>query len=155
MKNKLFEDGRILEIGERQPFMTKDGRGGMLRMLVLDVGAPLKNGSILHDMKAFAFFNSKADMLDEFRVDERVRVYFTWKSNEYNGHYYHSVTGWRIEEALHEEQAKYKTSSRPKGFKNKFWRNNPGTTITAHGYKLDSDLLCDRYGNPVYKVTEL
>lgn len=121
MNNKLFEEGRILVIGERQAFTTKGGRDGVLRMLVLDVGEPLKNGSILHDMKAFTFFNDKTDMLDNFCEDEKVRVYFTWHSSMYNGRYYHLVTGWRIKEATHEEQAKNKTSSRPKDSKNSFW----------------------------------
>lgn len=109
MENQLFEEGTIMEIGEKQSFAAKNGGDVVSRVLVLDVETPTGNGGTWHDMKAFTFFNDKADSLDGFHKDEKVRVYFTWKSREYNGRYYHNITGRGIKRLKADKQEKAQT----------------------------------------------
>lgn len=120
MKNQLFEEGTIIEIGAKQTFATKDGGSTVTRMLVLDTESPMRDGGTWHDKKAFTFFNDNADALDGFREGEKVRVYFTWKSREYNGRYYHNITGRGVKRLSDIERASNQPKERPNewgGFK--------------------------------------
>lgn len=116
MKNQLFEEGTITEIGAKQTFAAKDGGNVITRLLVLDTESPTRDGGVWHDIKAFTFFNENAEALDGFHNGENVRVYFTWKSREYNGRYYHNITGKGVKRISDIERASKQTKGSPNGW---------------------------------------
>ena len=53
------------------------------------------------------FVQDKCDILDKYSIGEEVKVSINIRGNEYNGKYYCSIQGWRIEklsEAVHEDK---------------------------------------------------
>ncbi len=45
------------------------------------------------------FVKEKTELLDKFRVGQDVKVGFDIRGNEFNGKYYVSLTGWKIDSA--------------------------------------------------------
>jgi len=43
------------------------------------------------------FVKDKCEMLDKFGEGESVKVHFNLRGSEYNGKYYVSIQGWKIE----------------------------------------------------------
>ena len=48
------------------------------------------------------FVQDKCDLLDKYQVCQKVTVSINLRGNEYNGKYYASVQGWRIEGSVNE-----------------------------------------------------
>jgi hypothetical protein len=44
----------------------------------------------------FEFWNTKIDLLKDFKKNDNVTISYNIKSNEYKGKYYYSFRGWKI-----------------------------------------------------------
>ena len=54
---------------------------------------------------AFEFVKEKAAMLDGIQEADRVRIFFDLRGREYNGRYFNSLKGWKIEKVGDTAQA--------------------------------------------------
>lgn len=65
------------------------------RTIIIDESGDAQyKGSIAVD-----FFNDKIDLITVLRTGDAVKVWLNFKSREYNGKRYNSISGWKIEKA--------------------------------------------------------
>ena len=64
------------------------------------------------------FVQDKCDLLDSFKVGQEVKVSINIRGNEYNGKYYVSLNGWRIDK----QDSNQPTPQQPQGV-------NEGSTV--------------------------
>ncbi|MGI5867967.1 MAG: DUF3127 domain-containing protein [Kiritimatiellia bacterium] len=83
--------GTIKKIGDVQTFPS----GFSKRELVVTSEGERYPQDIM-----FEFLKEKADMLTSLNEADRVKVYFDIGGREYNGRYYNSLKGWKIEKLL-------------------------------------------------------
>jgi single-strand DNA-binding protein len=81
--------GKIIVIGETETVGTK---GFQKRLLVVETDDPKYPQKI-----PLEFVKDKTEVLDNFSVGQQVTVSFNLRGNEYNGRYYLSAQGWKIE----------------------------------------------------------
>jgi hypothetical protein len=82
-------EGSIKLIGDTASYGAK---GFTKRELVVTTSAE----RFPQDIK-FEFVKEKTELLDKFRVGQQVKVAFDIRGSEYNGKYYVSLTGWKID----------------------------------------------------------
>jgi single-strand DNA-binding protein len=87
MSDQLFITATINKIGDPQQVTEKLTK----RDLVLNVGDKYPQ------TPSVEFINDKGDLLDGFNVGDTVKVYFNLRGREYNGRYYTSLDGWKVE----------------------------------------------------------
>lgn len=80
--------GTIKEIGTTEEFGTN---GFTKRNLIVD------NGEQYTDAFCVEFHKDKCSLLDNLSVGQSVNVSINLKSREYNGRYFTSLIGWKIE----------------------------------------------------------
>ena len=81
--------GKIIVIGETE---TVGAKGFQKRLLVVETDDPKFAQKI-----PVEFVKDKTEVLDNFSVGQQVTVQFNLRGNEYNGRYYVSLQGWKIE----------------------------------------------------------
>ena len=81
--------GKVKVIGETQVFGAK---GFAKRELVLTV----EDGKYPQDI-SIEFVQDKADLLDAVNEGQEVTVSFNIRGREYNGRYYNSLQGWKLQ----------------------------------------------------------
>ncbi len=82
-------EGSIKLIGDTASYGAK---GFTKRELVVTTSAE----RFPQDIKV-EFVKEKTELLDKFRVGQQVKVAFDIRGSEYNGKYYVSLTGWKID----------------------------------------------------------
>jgi hypothetical protein len=81
-------EGKVAHIGQTQ---TVGSNGFTKRLLVVDTGAQYDN------LTPIEFKKDKVALLDKLQVGQSVTVSINLGGREYNGKYYPSITGWKIE----------------------------------------------------------
>jgi len=79
--------GTIKEFGELQTF---DSGFEKKQLLITTLDKYPKDIAV-------EFWVKEIPMLDEFEVDQEVKVFINISSKEYNGRYYTNIQGWKIE----------------------------------------------------------
>lgn len=80
--------GKILQIGETESFGATNFRK---RQLVVETEEQYKQKIPID------FVQDKTSLLDNYKVGQDVKVSINIRGNEYNGKFYSSIQGWRIE----------------------------------------------------------
>lgn len=83
-------EGTIKVIGDTQEFDS----GFKKRQFVISTAAEYPQ-----DL-AMQFYRDKVDILDKYKVGEKVTVWFNLGGNEHNGKYYVNLAAWRIAKVL-------------------------------------------------------
>lgn len=80
--------GRVIAIGEKE---TIGNNGFEKRSLAIETSEqyPQKIG--------IDFIQNKLELLNNVKIGENVKVSINVRGNEYNGKYYVSLNGWKIE----------------------------------------------------------
>jgi len=81
--------GKIIKIGETE---TVGSAGTFKKRQIVIATDEQYSQSIPID-----FVQDKCSILDSYNVDEQVKVSINIRGNEYQGKYYCSIQGWRIE----------------------------------------------------------
>ena len=80
--------GKIIAITETQEYGSK---GFLKREAVIET-----LGQYPQNVQ-FDFVQDKTSLLDNFDLDQVVKISFNIRSNEHNGRYYTNLQGWKIE----------------------------------------------------------
>lgn len=63
----------------------------------------------------FEFVKDKTELLDKFRVGQQVKIAFDIRGSEYNGKYYVSLTGWKIDNSDGSGESAPRQQQAPRG----------------------------------------
>jgi hypothetical protein len=81
--------GKIIVINETETF---GANGFQKREFVVEV----EDGNYPQKIK-FELVKDKTNLIDEYRVGQKIKVHFNIRGSEYNGKYYTSLSAWRLE----------------------------------------------------------